>query len=171
MPLLACCLQSVVLQRKSCVSEHLLGAPLLSMQQESLMGISPHSLLPVRVWPSLVPRPRPAFHHLQYGKALPYCKRRKAGWGLGTFTVLQAMESWVGPGNVYRTASDGKLGGAWERLPYCKRRKAGWGLGTFTVLQATESWAGPGNVYHTASDGKLGGAWERLPYCKRRKAR
>ena len=26
----------------------------------------------------------------------------------------------MGPGNVYRTASDGKLGGAWERLPYTK---------------------------------------------------
>ena len=48
---------------------------------------------------SLVPRPCPAFRHLQYG-----------------FSVLQATESWVGPGN-------GKLGGAWER-------KAGWGLGT-----------------------------------------
>ena len=34
--------------------------------------------------PSLVPRPRPAFRRLQYGKA-------------------------------YRTNSDGKLGGAWER--------------------------------------------------------
>ena len=92
LPFLACCLQSVALQRKSCISEHiqfmftptLLGAPLLSMQQKSLMGISPYSLLPVRVWPSLVPRPRPAFRRLQHGKALPYCKRRKAGWGLGT---------------------------------------------------------------------------------------
>ena len=31
---------------------------------------------------SLVPRPRPAFHRLQYG-----------------FSVLQAIESWAGPGN------------------------------------------------------------------------
>ena len=99
------CLQSVALQRKSYVSEHvqfmftstLLGTPLLSMQQESLMGIWPHFLLPVRVWPSLVPRPRPAFHHLQHGKALPYCNRQKAGRGLGTRLSL-AHKTKVGHG-------------------------------------------------------------------------
>ena len=42
---------------------------------------SPHS---TRLWCSLVPGPRPAFRHLQYGKAFP-------------------------------SASEGKLGGAWER--------------------------------------------------------
>ena len=49
-------------------------------------GLPPHT-------PSLVPRPCPAFLRLQYGKA---------GEGLVSFLM-------------FRTASDEKLGGAWER--------------------------------------------------------
>ena len=58
-------------------------------------------------------------------------------------SILEAMESWAGPGNIpywkwqkvgrglgtFRTGSDRKLGGAWEH----------------SVLEVTESWAGPGN--------------------------
>ena len=43
---------------------------------------------------SLVPRPRPAFRRLQYGKA---------------FTVLIATESWAGPGNEAMVALDNKV--------------------------------------------------------------
>ena len=40
---------------------------------------------------SLIPRPRPAF------RCLPYCKRRKAGRGLGTRLVPTCIESNISP--------------------------------------------------------------------------
>ena len=36
------------------------------------------------------------------GGAFPHCKQRKAGWG---FSVLQATESWSGPGNEATVAA------------------------------------------------------------------
>ena len=45
---------------------------------------------------SLVPSPRPAFRHLQYGKAGTREKRYQA---LSRFSVLQATESWAGSEN------------------------------------------------------------------------
>ena len=41
---------------------------------------------------------------------------------------------------LFRTASDGKLGGAWERGYLVYTQFQG-----FSALQAVESWAGPGN--------------------------
>ena len=56
-------------------------------------------------WASLVPRPRPAFRRLQYGLAnfLQLADYVMLTWekipGSPRFSVLQATESWVGPGN------------------------------------------------------------------------
>ena len=131
-----------------------------------------------------------------------YCKQWKDRRCLGTISfvsrlfphVPQAMERQAVPGNYQLcsqalptcTASNGKLGGAWELLAlfpgsphmYCKQQKARRSLGTISfvprlfphVPQTIESQAEPGNYQLssqalptcTASNGKLGGPWELL---------
>ena len=80
---------------------------------------------------------------------------RKLGWGLRT--RLSCVYTIPG---LFRTASNGKLGGAWERdyLVYIQFQG-------FSVLRAMESWAGPGNetilcIYNSRA----------FPYCKQWKA-
>ena len=95
-------------------------------------------------------------------RAFPYCQQWKVGWGLGT--RLSCVYTILG---LFRTASNGKLGGAWERgyLAYIQDHPCSQTLPSFLSLhhpgqprsQAFTQLPVTGSVLNrTASEGKLG---------------